>query len=96
MLAVVTPGRIAAYRTADGDLRWVLPAHGGCAFVPERAVRRGGALLLAQPCAAGEPWTAQIIGVDDLGRITPSRTPLGNERHSPERPYTGKVVARPR
>ncbi|MFF1446601.1 hypothetical protein ACFVYF_00310 [Streptomyces sp. NPDC058274] len=96
MLAVVTPGRIAAYRTADGDLRWVLPAHGGCAFVPERAVRRGGALLLAQPCAAGEPWTAQIIGVDDLGRITPSRTPLGNERHSPERPHTGKVVARPR
>ncbi|MGH1555243.1 hypothetical protein ACRAWF_35450 [Streptomyces sp. L7] len=57
MLAVVA-ARIAAYRTADGDLRWVLPARAGCAFRPERAVRHGRALLVAQPCAHGA-WTAQ-------------------------------------
>ncbi|WP_409056949.1 PQQ-binding-like beta-propeller repeat protein [Streptomyces sp. SYP-A7185] len=80
MLAVVTPRRIAAYRSADGDLRWVLPARDGCAFDPARAVRRGGALMLAQPCGgAATPWTAQLIAVDDLGRIVPRRTPLGNE-----------------
>ncbi|MEU6993752.1 hypothetical protein ABZ953_24240 [Streptomyces sp. NPDC046465] len=79
MLAVVTPRRIAAYRTADGDLRWVLPARPGCAFEPARSVRRGGALLVAQPCAgAGSSWTAQVIAVDDYGRIVPGRTPLGN------------------
>ncbi|MEU7580772.1 hypothetical protein AB0B50_24570 [Streptomyces sp. NPDC041068] len=79
MLAVVTPHRIAAYRTADGDLRWVLPARPGCAFEPARSVRRGGALLVAQPCAGpATPWTAQVIAVDDYGRIVPGRTPLGN------------------
>ncbi|MFD4632968.1 hypothetical protein ACFVYR_31545 [Streptomyces sp. NPDC058284] len=79
MLAVVTPHRIAAYRTADGDLRWVLPARPGCAFDPARSVRRGGALLLAQPCTgATASWTAQVIAVDDYGRIVPGRTPLGN------------------
>jgi hypothetical protein len=95
MLAVVTPERITAYRIADGDLRWVLPARRGCAFEPARAMRHGTALLVAQPCPESA-WTAQLIAVDDLGRITPHRTPLGNERHSPEHPHTGKVVAPPR
>jgi len=100
MLAVVTPQRIAAYRVADGDLRWLLPARRGCAFAPAHAVRHGGALLIAQPCAATDIWTDEIIAVDDLGRITPDRTPLGNvrrgERHSVEHPHSGKLVARPR
>ncbi|MEU6607988.1 hypothetical protein ABZ922_23510 [Streptomyces shenzhenensis] len=39
MLAVVTPHRITAYRTADGDLCWVLPAREGCAARPEPARR---------------------------------------------------------
>ncbi|MEV7994645.1 hypothetical protein AB0O67_22805 [Streptomyces sp. NPDC086077] len=78
ILAVVTPGRIAAYRTADGDLRWVLPARKGCAFQPERALRRGGALLVAQPCRRAA-WTTQLVAVDDLGRIAPHRTPLAND-----------------
>ncbi|MEU7427276.1 hypothetical protein [Streptomyces sp. NPDC040750] len=84
ILGVVTPRRVAAYRTADGDLRWMLPARPGCAFRPEGALRRGPALLVAQPCAHGA-WTGQLVALDDLGRITPDRTPLGNElpRHGP-------------
>jgi hypothetical protein len=99
MLAVVTPQRMAAYRIADGDLRWVLPAGRGCEFAPTRAVRHGTALLIAQPCPDDDGidnWTAEIIAVDDLGRITPDRTPLGNERHTAEHPNAEKVVARPR
>ncbi|MFF3309763.1 hypothetical protein [Streptomyces sp. NPDC002952] len=96
MLAVLTPERIAAYRTADGDLRWTLPAPAGCAFTPGRAAHSRGTLLVAQPCAADAPWTEQIVAVDDLGRITPGRTPLGNGRQGAEHPYTGKVVARSR
>ncbi|MFF5141220.1 hypothetical protein ACFY6U_16120 [Streptomyces sp. NPDC013157] len=98
ILAVVTPDRIAAYRTADGDLRWVLPARAGCAFHPERAVRHGHALLVAQPCAQGA-WTAQLVAVDDLGGIAPHRTPLGNEpprAGRPEHPRTEKALAPPR
>ncbi|MEV7318772.1 hypothetical protein [Streptomyces sp. NPDC093970] len=97
ILAVVTPARIAAYRTADGDLRWVLPARAGCAFRPERAVRHGRALLIAQPCADGA-WTAQLIAVDDLGRIVPHRAPLGNDLPGtrPEHPRTAKALAPPR
>ncbi|WP_343041101.1 hypothetical protein [Streptomyces typhae] len=83
MLAVVTPHRIAAYRTADGDLRWTLPAREGCVFEPARSLRRDGVLLIAQPCRAGAAartaWTSQMVAVDGLGRITPRRTPLGNE-----------------
>ncbi|MWA10256.1 hypothetical protein E5671_13920 [Streptomyces sp. BA2] len=80
MLAVVTPQRIAAYRSADGDLRWVLPARRGCAFEPARSVRHREALMVAQPCGdAATPWTSQLIAVDDLGRIVPRRKPLGNE-----------------
>lgn len=101
MIAVVTPHRIAAYRTADGDLRWVLPARGGCAFEPARSVRHRAALLVAQPCGdAATPWTSQLIAVDDLGRIVPRRTPLGNELPGaapdgvPNR--AEKVFARPR
>ncbi|MEV0118261.1 hypothetical protein AB0H77_34310 [Streptomyces sp. NPDC050844] len=101
MIAVVTPHRIAAYRTADGDLRWVLPARGGCAFEPARSVRHRAALLVAQPCGdAATPWTSQLIAVDDLGRIVPGRTPLGNELPGaapdgvPNR--AEKVFARPR
>ncbi|WP_053709793.1 hypothetical protein [Streptomyces sp. NRRL B-3648] len=99
ILAVVTPRRVTAYRTADGDLRWVLPARPGCAFRPEGAVRRGAALLLAQPCA-DSAWTGQLVAVDDLGRIAPGRTPLGNDLPGP-RPGPGHLdaensLARPR
>ncbi|WP_369270185.1 hypothetical protein AB5J55_09305 [Streptomyces sp. R11] len=90
MLAVVTPHRVAAYRIADGDLRWVLPAREGCAFRPARAVHHGKTLLLAQPCT-GADRTAQVIAVDDLGQITPHRRPLGNEfreRGAEPRPNT--------
>ncbi|WP_420032948.1 hypothetical protein ACN2WE_09850 [Streptomyces sp. cg28] len=84
MLAVVTPHRIAAYRTADGDLRWVLPARPGCAFAPASTARRGTVLLIAQPCAGHDAaWTEQIVAVDDLGGIAPDRTPLGNELPKP-------------
>ncbi|QEU97742.1 hypothetical protein CP970_33875 [Streptomyces kanamyceticus] len=86
MLAVVTPHRIAAYRTVDGDLRWVLPARPGCAFVPARSVRTRGVLLVAQPCASpAASWTSQLIAVDDYGRIVPGRTPLGNGDLGPEK-----------
>jgi hypothetical protein len=100
MLAVVTPQRIVAYRTADGDLRWVLPARRGCAFAPARAVRHGTALLVAQPCPRAAAWTSQLVAVDDLGRITPHRTPLGNElpgsKGDVDHSRAGKVVARRR
>lgn len=100
VLAVITPRRVAAYRIADGDLRWTLPARHGCAFAPERAVRHGAALLIAQPCALTDSWTTELVAVDDLGRITPHRKPLANERrgerHSVEHPQSEKVVARPR
>ncbi|MEV5611395.1 hypothetical protein [Streptomyces sp. NPDC052225] len=80
MLAVVTPRRIAAYRTADGDLRWVLPARAGCVFEPADYVRREKAVLVAQPCTdPAVPWTERIVAVDGLGRIVPRRTPLGND-----------------
>ncbi|WP_406434315.1 hypothetical protein OHB00_12685 [Streptomyces sp. NBC_00631] len=98
ILAIVTPARIAAYRTGDGDLRWVLPARAGCAFRPERAVRHGSALLVAQPCVHGA-WTAQLVAVDDLGGIAPHRTPLGNDpprAGRPEHPRTEKALAPPR
>ncbi|GAA3793450.1 hypothetical protein GCM10022403_029330 [Streptomyces coacervatus] len=97
ILAVVTPPRITGYRIADGDLRWVVPAREGCAFAPERAVRHAGALIVAQPCPTAA-WTSQLIAVDDLGRITPHRTPLGNglPGRRPEHPNTEKVLAHPR
>ncbi|MEU0334527.1 hypothetical protein [Streptomyces sp. NPDC006193] len=97
ILAVVTPHRVTAYRTADGDLRWVLPARSGCAFRPGGAVRRGPALLLAQPCDRAA-WTGQLVAVDDLGRITPDRTPLdsGPPGRAPERVEPEKPLARPR
>ncbi|WP_405874287.1 hypothetical protein [Streptomyces sp. NBC_00005] len=97
ILAVVTPARITAYRIADGDLRWVLPAGEGCAFLPGRAVRHAGALIVARPCPEST-WTSQLIAVDDLGRITPHRTPLGNDLPGgrPEHPNTEKVVAQRR
>ncbi|MEU7408286.1 MULTISPECIES: hypothetical protein [Streptomyces] len=97
ILGVVTPRRVTAYRTADGDLRWVLPAGPGCAFRPEGAVRRGTALLLAQPCADAS-WTGQLVALDDLGRIAPDRTPLGNDLPGPRpgRLDAGKPLARPR
>ncbi|MFE4372137.1 hypothetical protein ACFRMN_28705 [Streptomyces sp. NPDC056835] len=80
MLAVVTPQRIATFRADDGDLRWVLPAARGCAFEPGRYVRTAGILLVAQPCPGHTNWTAELMAVDDLGRIVPGRTPLGNDR----------------
>ncbi|WP_327357062.1 hypothetical protein [Streptomyces sp. NBC_01304] len=79
MIAVVTPHRISAYRTADGDLRWVLPARRGCAFEPARAVRHGHALIVAQPCTGPKAaWPGDLVAVDGLGHITPHRKPLGN------------------
>ncbi|MDI3421468.1 PQQ-binding-like beta-propeller repeat protein [Streptomyces luteolus] len=103
MLAVVTPRRITAYRTVDGDLRWVLPARTGCAFRPARAVRHGGALLVAQPCSDPDiPWSEQILAVDDLGRLVPGRKPLGNALPGEARAAAaggkapGKVLAHPR
>ncbi|MDQ8701777.1 hypothetical protein RCO28_04625 [Streptomyces sp. LHD-70] len=103
MLAVVTPRRITAYRTVDGDLRWVLPARTGCAFRPARAVRHGSALLLAQPCSDPDiPWSEQVLAVDDLGRLVPGRTPLGNALPGGATAAAGagkalgKVVAHPR
>ncbi|GAA3307056.1 hypothetical protein GCM10020295_64910 [Streptomyces cinereospinus] len=98
ILAVVTPRRIAAYRTADGDLRWVLPARKGCVFRPERALRHGRALLVAQPCPRAA-WTGRLVAVDDLGRITPHRTPLGNGVRGggpPSPPRTRSPPPRPR
>ncbi|MER5951094.1 hypothetical protein ABT127_34165 [Streptomyces sp. NPDC001904] len=98
MLAVVTPQRIAAYRTVDGDLRWVLPAREGCAFAPATTARRGTALLVAQPCTGHDAaWTDQIVAIDDLGGIAPHRTPLGNElpgeRPDPRAGRAGKALA---
>ncbi|WP_251092824.1 hypothetical protein [Streptomyces sp. Caat 7-52] len=97
ILGVVAPSRVTAYRTADGDLRWVLPARAGCAFRPEGAVRRGAALLLAQPCADAA-WTGQLVALDDLGRIAPDRTPLGNDlpARNPGHLDAEKALARPR
>lgn len=101
ILAVVTPHRVLAYRIADGDLRWVLPAREGCAFEPARAVRHGRALLVARPCPRAA-WTAQLVAVDDLGRIAPHRRPLGNEvreegvKPGSEHVNPEKVVARHR
>ncbi|MDH6216054.1 hypothetical protein [Streptomyces pseudovenezuelae] len=76
----------------------MLPANEGCAFEPGRAVRHARVLLVAQPCAADADWTAQLIAVDDLGRITPGRTPLGNglPGKRPEHANAEKVLARPR
>ena len=99
LLAVVTPPRIAAYRIADGDLRWVVPARGGCAFAPERAVRHAaGALLVAQLC----PEPAWTVPAHRRGRPGPDRPctvrRLGDSLAGgrPEHPNTEKVVARPR
>ncbi|GAA3782303.1 hypothetical protein GCM10023083_18120 [Streptomyces phyllanthi] len=72
-LAVVTPHRVAAYRLADGDLRWALPARRGCAFAPSRAVRHGTAVLIAQPCGPDAAWPANLVAVDGRGRIARDR-----------------------
>lgn len=89
MIAVVTPARIAAFRTADGDLRWIATAPPGCAHDPARQARLGAVLLIARPCTGPDAsWTDGVIAVDSLGRVGPHRRPLGNERpgeatHSP-------------
>ncbi|MER5216041.1 hypothetical protein ABT063_37315 [Streptomyces sp. NPDC002838] len=79
----------------------MLPAREGCSLDPARAVRHAVVLLIVQPCtgpAAAAAWTAQLIAVDDLGRITPHRRPLGNDvpKARLEHPNAEKVVARPR
>ncbi|MFI1940331.1 hypothetical protein ACH44C_24655 [Streptomyces purpureus] len=84
MLAVVTPERIAAYRVADGDLRWILPPRRGCTYVPQRHLRTSDALLIAQPCTEPAAWTAELVAVDEFGRIEPDREPLGNEIPTPK------------
>ncbi|MER7760074.1 hypothetical protein [Streptomyces sp. NPDC097619] len=79
MLAVITPRHVSAYRTADGDLRWVLTAREGCVHDPTRQARIGAVLLLARPCADPDaPWTDTLVAVDALGRLSPHRRPLGN------------------
>ncbi|WP_432093826.1 hypothetical protein [Streptomyces sp. bgisy100] len=83
LLAVLTPRRVTAYRSADGDLRWVLPARPGCSFAPRRTARRGAALLIAQPCTrprggADPPWTAELVAVD--GTDTAPTLPGGPPR----------------
>ncbi|MFG3285838.1 hypothetical protein [Streptomyces sp. NPDC048111] len=85
MLAVVIPERVSAFRAADGDLRWLLPAHPGCAFDPGRTARTRGVLLVAQPCGGPGAPGPERAAVDGLGRITPGRTPLGNDL-----PFSGR------
>ena len=78
----------------------------GCAFEPSRAVRHGAALLVPQPCdEADTAWSEQLVAVDDLGRITPERKPLGNAPPGPKAVTLGaagtakeaeKVLAHPR
>ncbi|MEV8536957.1 hypothetical protein [Streptomyces sp. NPDC051211] len=76
ILVVVTPGHVAAYRTEDGDLRWVITAGRGCSFTPGSRVQLGGTVLIARPCAdPAVPWARQIIAVDEHGRVTPDRRP---------------------
>ncbi|MEV7418117.1 hypothetical protein [Streptomyces sp. NPDC089919] len=89
MLAVVGTARISAFRTEDGDLRWTFPAPADCAFEPAGLLRRGGVLLVPRPCTdPARSWTEGLIAIDPLGRVTPTRRPLGNDRpgeatHSP-------------
>ncbi|MFD6416610.1 hypothetical protein [Streptomyces sp. NPDC060194] len=94
VLAVVTPDRIVAFRTRDGDLRWTLPARTGCAFDPARTLGRAGRLIVAQPCPR-RAWQSGLVAVDGLGRIAPDRRPLANEPGPPAvRP--AKALAPPR
>ncbi|MCX5383207.1 hypothetical protein [Streptomyces sp. NBC_00083] len=79
MIAVVTPERVSAFRTADGDLRWLLAAREGCAFDPARTAHTRGVLLLARPCHDRDSWSRHLAAVDGLGQITEGRTPLGND-----------------
>ncbi len=96
MLAVVTPERISAFRSADGDLRWLLPAREGCAFDPARTAHTAGVLLLGRPCRGSRSWSQELVAVDDLGEITPGRTPLGNDLPGGRRADGGgNRVARP-
>ncbi|MCT9088365.1 PQQ-like beta-propeller repeat protein [Streptomyces sp. ASQP_92] len=96
MLAVVAPERVSAFRVADGDLRWLLPAPQGCAFDPARTAHTAGALLLARPCRGPHPWPRELVAVDGLGEITPGRTPLGNDLPGGRRADGGgNRVARP-
>lgn len=96
MLAVVTPERISAFRSADGDLRWLLPASEGCAFDPARTAHTVGVLLLGRPCRGSRSWSQELVAVDDLGEITPGRTPLGNDLPGGRRADGGgNRVARP-
>ncbi|MFB0618986.1 hypothetical protein [Streptomyces sp. AGS-58] len=62
----------------DGDPRRVPPGHRGCLCRPHPAVRRGAAPLPAQPYAH-TAWTGQLVALDDRGRITPGRDPLGDD-----------------
>ncbi|MFJ7155008.1 hypothetical protein ACIQUQ_08705 [Streptomyces sp. NPDC101118] len=101
MLAVVTPGRVSAYRTDDGDLRWTFPAPADCAFRPRGLLRLGRVLLVPRPCEdPARPWNEGLVAIDALGRVSPTRRPLGNERpreatHSPEKQLRTAVRLNP-
>ncbi|WP_436765116.1 outer membrane protein assembly factor BamB family protein [Streptomyces sp. URMC 123] len=93
MLAVVTPRRIAAYRTADGDLRWVLPARPGCAFQPHRAVQRGSVLLLAQPCQGERRPAPPARGTRAAARTGGPAVGGGPARPAGDPSWTSELIA---
>ncbi|MFD9633614.1 hypothetical protein [Streptomyces violascens] len=95
-IAAVTSERGSAFRAADGDLRRLPAARDGCAFDPACSARTDRVRLLAQPCRDRDSWSQEPAAVDGLGKITPGRTPLGNELPG-ERPTDrgGNRVARP-
>ncbi|MFD7335914.1 hypothetical protein ACFV98_07905 [Streptomyces violascens] len=69
LLTDTGPRRVRRHRAVPG-------LRGRLARQPERAA---GVLLLAQPCREGDSWSQEPAAVDGLGKITPGRTPLGNE-----------------
>lgn len=96
LFAVVSARRITAYRTRDGDLRWVLPARPGCAFRPPDPALAGGhrnTLVLPQPCGGAHSAAAtRLVAVDGLGRVAPGGSPdAPRSRTAP-----GKLLAGPR
>lgn len=102
--AVVTPRLCAAHRIADGDLRTCCPRATAAASSPD--VPYITPSRSSSPGPAPAAWTAQLVALDDLGRIAPRRGPLGSEvpdeddpgdgRPRLEHPDPEKVLAQPR